>query len=297
MKYIIGIDSGGTSSKACLGNTNQILSTFTGSGMNPYAYSSNEIQNTLKQIIEALLTESQIQREAIALISICGAGLSRQADQSKFLEIYHSLNLNIPIAFADDAMPLLYSHFRGSTGVLLISGTGSIAYGKDHKDLYRCGGHGHILSDEGSGYWIALEAIKSIFKSADDNRVSSLQEPILSTLALDTRDDLLKWVHHASKKDIASLASIVLNMNSQEGALISLAAAEHLTGLIDCVISKMPTAPKKIILSGSILKHSKAITSKLKEKYPMPVEFSQYPAEFSAMLLGFQQLQEGAYYD
>ncbi|CAF4867733.1 unnamed protein product, partial [Rotaria magnacalcarata] len=54
-------------------------------------------------------------------------------------------------------------------GVVIIAGTGSncVVYNGDGSSK-RAGGWGHLLGDEGSGYWIAQRAIKRVFDHADN---------------------------------------------------------------------------------------------------------------------------------
>lgn len=55
---------------------------------------------------------------------------------------------------------------RGEPGIVLLSGGGTVAYGRNEAgDSLRVGGWGHLLGDEGSGYWIGLTAIKMALRS------------------------------------------------------------------------------------------------------------------------------------
>ncbi len=60
----------------------------------------------------------------------------------------------------NDALVALEAGAPASPGVVIISGTGSIAYGRNARNEgARAGGWGHVLGDEGSGYWIGRAAI------------------------------------------------------------------------------------------------------------------------------------------
>src|SRR6185295_19261309 len=49
-----------------------------------------------------------------------------------------------------------------------IAGTGSIAYGRNAQgEAARAGGWGHMIGDEGSGYWIGREALAAVMRAAD----------------------------------------------------------------------------------------------------------------------------------
>jgi len=56
----------------------------------------------------------------------------------------------------------------GEPAIMVLSGGGAVAYGRDASGhSARSGGWGHLLGDEGSGYWIGLEAIKMVFRAHD----------------------------------------------------------------------------------------------------------------------------------
>lgn len=300
MEYIIGIDSGGTSSNACLAKGNEILVSIHESGMNPYAYSSDDIKETLSRIIYKLLELSSLTLKDLSLITVCGAGLSRKADQLDFLNLYKSLHLTTSIAFTDDIQPLLIEHFEKDPGILLVCGTGSIAYGKSQDQLFRSGGYGHLLSDEGSGYWLGLQALKNIYKSLDTGLESPFLVLVLKNLELESTDDLLKWVYQASKCQIANLGSLVITHKSEEAKLIMNQAGQHLISLIKTVLEAMSHeqhVPKSIVLSGSILKHSNLLRQMLINHFTLPVKFTETPAEYGAIKLGHHYLETGNYYN
>lgn len=97
---------------------------------------------------------------------------------------------------------------RGAPRVLVVSGTGSCCFGRapDGRTV-RLGGWGHVLGDRGSGYDIALGALKAVIFAGDRTGTwPPLGRRILRTLALNEPADLVGWVQRASKADIAALA-------------------------------------------------------------------------------------------
>ena len=72
------------------------------------------------------------------------------------------------VAVGDDADAALAGAFRGAPGIVVIAGTGSGAVGRDAAGRNaRAGGHGYLLGDEGSGYWIGREAVRAALRAAD----------------------------------------------------------------------------------------------------------------------------------
>ena len=71
-------------------------------------------------------------------------------------------------SIVNDALIALVAGAGASPGVVVISGTGSIAYGVSHHGVAaRAGGWGPTLGDEGSGYWIGRRALAAVMRDAD----------------------------------------------------------------------------------------------------------------------------------
>src|SRR5205085_1278058 len=57
---------------------------------------------------------------------------------------------------------------RDAPGIVIIAGTGSIVYGRNQRgEAARAGGWGHLIGDEGSGYWIGREALAAVMRAED----------------------------------------------------------------------------------------------------------------------------------
>merc|ERR1711964_171025 len=96
-------------------------------------------------------------------------------------------------------------------GVIAISGTGSIVYGRNHGGkAARAGGWGHLLGDEGSGYDIGLQGLRAVVRMADGRQPSTLLIPeILTQISLTSPNQLVKWISKVDKSQIAQLANSV----------------------------------------------------------------------------------------
>ena len=72
------------------------------------------------------------------------------------------------ILVVNDALIALQAGVGDAPGIVIVSGTGSIAYGRnDHGEASRAGGWGYVLGDEGSGYWIGRLALRAVVRHAD----------------------------------------------------------------------------------------------------------------------------------
>jgi N-acetylglucosamine kinase-like BadF-type ATPase len=97
--------------------------------------------------------------------------------------------------------------------VVIISGTGSISYGRNAAGVAaRSGGWGYVLGDEGSGYWIGRAALRAVLR-AEDRRgpATALTQLLLAHFGVDRPQGLIHEVYHSNLKPsaIGSLAQCV----------------------------------------------------------------------------------------
>ena len=92
--------------------------------------------------------------------------------------------------------------------VVVLSGTGSCCFGRHRAGRSaKVGGWGHLLGDRGSGYDVALSALRAVVESLDrTGRWPRLGARLLRALALNEPNELVTWLHAAGKADVAALA-------------------------------------------------------------------------------------------
>jgi len=212
----------------------------------------------------------------VAGITLGMSGVDRPADKEMVGKWIHEiLPITVPFAIHNDATAALSSGTLGNLyGVVVISGTGMIAYGYANGESARGGGWGPLLGDIGSGYDIGLDVLRAIARSRDGiNPPTLLTGAVLTLLGLQTEDELIPWVYN--KKDegwhrIANLASVAHQCARQKDAKaieIIENAAQALIITIKAVATrlKLPTGPESppggvpLILAGGNLDHDDSL--------------------------------------
>ena len=112
-----------------------------------------------------------------------------------------------------DAMAALVGGTGKREGVVVIAGTGAIAFGMNARgEERRASGWGYLLGDEGSGYWIGLQGLRALCR-AEDGRAptTALRDRLLTETRLERAQQLVKPMYSEWKPvDIAALAPAVL---------------------------------------------------------------------------------------
>jgi N-acetylglucosamine kinase-like BadF-type ATPase len=160
---VAGIDAGGTKTRAfVVTSAGEVVGRGAGGGAN--LLSSPDPQGS----IAAALTAALDGRRPSAVVLACAGG-DRESERERGRAILAGLvGGGVPIDVTHDAKAALYAGDRSGCGVVLVAGTGSIAYGRNSEgEEGRAGGWGHLIGDEGSAVWIGLEGLRASAHAVD----------------------------------------------------------------------------------------------------------------------------------
>jgi glucosamine kinase len=156
------------------------------------------------------------------------AGVGNEAERVAVERALAATGVAGAVRIVSDGEIALHGAFGGGAGVLLIAGTGSVAYGLGPDGQRgRCGGWGMMVGDEGSGYAIGRSGLAAALRAVDGREGETRLLPLLlQVLKLDGPTGIPPWAGRASKSDIAALARHVLDAASGGDAL-ALGVVEH----------------------------------------------------------------------
>ncbi|TDT51885.1 N-acetylglucosamine kinase-like BadF-type ATPase [Fonticella tunisiensis] len=279
MKYVIGIDGGGTKTEATAYTIDgeEIGSGYSGPG-NLILNGEWAIENIISAANECMETTNLVYNESECVFIYAGLAGIDGADVAK-AEKALSDRFNVETKIVSDAEIALAALLKGDDGILTISGTGSVCYGIHEGKLERAGGWGHILGDEGSGYYIALQAFKRAALEEDECiKKSRLTEKLLERLGMKKVKEIKKFIYSSRKADIAALAPLVaeLGEEGEENAVSILREAGRDLALITWrVYRKLGFNSKvKIGISGGIIRRVKLVRKEFE------MELAKYIKEF-----------------
>ena len=165
-------------------------------------------------------------------------------------------------AIVSDAASALAGGTGCRPGVVVIAGTGSIAYGENGLgETARAGGWGWRLGDEGSGYTIGLKAIMAALRAHDGRGPETvLEQKIVSHLGLGRLEDIIDWVYEPGRepRDIAYLVPIVREAEAEgdeAAALVMAEAGAELGFVANAVIRRLGMSGEfPVPLNGGVFK-------------------------------------------
>ncbi len=214
--------------------------------------------------ISRLLRDIRQRTGSPAAIAAGMAGLRNENDRQRVLELARHEWGQTPFHATNDLETALEAAGpwpdKAVARVLLLSGTGSCAYGKNCDGaVAKFGGRGHILGDLGSACDIALRALRAIGYQQDlKARFPALGEAMLNALQFNHPDDLIPWTMEAEKHEIAALAVIVFQEADKGDPLAKEVLHEAAEKLADmgarCAALLVDSgAEVQVILAGSTL--------------------------------------------
>lgn len=212
--YLLGIDGGGTKTEIYLSDfKSKIIFNAKFSGSNYLAKGLDETSKVISDIFE-FLNKHDIDMNNIDGICFGAAGAGREKDRNILKNMFKDLGYKGKLFLYEDAYISLVGAHGKERGIIIISGTGSIALAIDNsKNVYRVGGWGHLIGDEGSGYYIGKLALNAIFRAYDGRcEKTILTNSILKHLNLSSVEDLLYYIYKNGndKTKISGLAQIVI---------------------------------------------------------------------------------------
>lgn len=164
--HVLGIDAGGTKTVCLLADERGlIVSEGRGPGANLHVAGELGVEKALHEVMEAAIGDRGVMPAAICLGI---AGVDRDDEARTVRAIMRRIGQRSRVLVVNDALIALVAGAKEAPGIVIIAGTGSIVYGRNRlNEAARAGGWGHMIGDEGSGYWIGREALAAVMRAAD----------------------------------------------------------------------------------------------------------------------------------
>jgi glucosamine kinase len=223
MPYYLAIDGGGTKTRCLLADETTVLADAMAGGSNMVRLGEQPAREALHTAVHRVCTTAKISPAQIRAVCIGAAGAARPDIAAKIRNILAEIMSGATLADIEvvgDAEIALEAAFGASPGVIVIAGTGSIAYGRDAASrIVRAGGWGFAISDEGSGHWIGRRAISAVVNAGDQGLETALAAMILQAWKITTLDELVQQANSTPPPDFPRLFPKVLRAADEGDAI------------------------------------------------------------------------------
>lgn len=275
---LVGVDAGGSHTEAAVADQTLTLrarARGAGAGVGP-----GRIDAAARAIVATVrraLADVGVPDHAQVLV-VGAAGAGRDEERSALRAALVEAGLARRVEVTTDAAIALESVFHDAPGILLNAGSGSIAYARDAGGvLWRVGGLGWQLGDEGSGYSMGRAALGAVGRAADGRGPSTaLSRLVPERIGVGTLDELVRWAGVAGPGQIAALAEAVQQAARADDPVarqIVEAAAEALADHVLTLVRRFPAgAAVSVALAGGILSEGgpvrEALETRLRDRAP-----------------------------
>lgn len=220
-KIIIGIEGGGTSTRMLMqiDGSEPIYHERKGS----LKFTGGKYEASAGRLVKLLQTFPEFKPMWVRSLAIGLSGASQPHEQELYRAAIREAfgNPTLPIHIEGDAtLAFKAAVIDDEPGMLLIAGTGTALLVRDQEDnLYVLGGWGTVLGDEGSGFWVGIEALKHVTKIVDKIlKKDRLFEAIMQHLPEEVRERprMLSRMIDSRSLIPSEIAPIVFLMSSSD---------------------------------------------------------------------------------
>jgi glucosamine kinase len=271
---VAGVDGGGSKTHVVIADAegNEVASAHSG----PSAIIPGRVERSADVIaatLDASLAGEDREAAAVVVMVVGVAGAGREEERAALVRELRRRSLADEVHVETDAAIALADAYGDGAGVLLVSGTGSIAFGRSPTgEFARCGGWGPNIGDEGGGAWIGRRALAIVAAAADGREPpTALTGAILTAAQVNEPEELIPWAAAADSATLAALAPAVFTTarsDARANALVDFAVEElvlHARALARRLFGD-ERAAFPIALSGGLLKKGSLLRKKLEHR-------------------------------
>ena len=266
MGTVIGVDIGGSKTHGVRAVDGRPVAEALAGSANLASVGTPEAARQLRAIVAQLGTEG--------VDAVCAGAAGADGDES-IATLHRVLADLLPgarVSVVHDAR-LVLAAAGLDAGVALISGTGSVAWGaRADGTATRAGGWGHLLGDEGSGYRVAVDAVRHALDRMDVGApVDALTSALLDRCGLAAPEQLIDHFYVTQDRrywaELAPLVTELADRGDPAACAIVASAADALAALARRVLDRLGlTGP--VVLGGGFALHQPALQRAVRERLP-----------------------------
>ncbi len=252
---VVGVDAGGTKTAVAHRVDSGPVRVLTGGGASATTLGAGRAAAIVCDLIERSLDGAQPRAIFVGMAgggSPAVANAVREAIQSRFQQAR--------VDVRDDAAIALRASVPSGDGAVLIAGTGSIAYAERGSEMFRCGGYGYLVGDEGSGFAIGASGVRHLLRVYDARaKRDRLAQAIEDMLDVRDAQSVLAYVYGAARPvaAIAAAGMLVVQLageGERSATKIVQGAALELGDLIKAVLraAGLAQSPVPLALAGGL---------------------------------------------
>lgn len=279
LRLFMGIDGGQSSTTVLVGDARgKIIGTARGGPCNHVASASlaEKFRSVVADCVSRACESAGLDSARACFEAVCCGMSGGPGDKETHLrEIIRSNHILV----TDDGVIALGGAMEGGPGIVVVSGTGSIAYGRNGSGrLMRAGGWGYIFGDEGGAFDIARQALRAVLRSEEGwGLPTSLRNSLLDEAGCSSANDLLHLLYTPEwpRSRIATFSALVDSV-AEDGDPVARGILEHAAQSLAMLASAIrrelfgPGEPAEVAYVGGVFR-----SRLLLERFRMLIELEE----------------------
>lgn len=266
MSYYLGIDGGGTKTTCAVGDETRLLAAATAGPSNIVRVGEAQARESLHQAVHQACAVAGVTPQQVLRSCIGGSGAARPELAAIIRGILAEI-LPTPIDVVGDMEIALQAAFDDAPGIIVIAGTGSIAYGREKTGkTLRAGGWGFEIGDEGSAHWIGRAAVSAVLRASDRDRdiaSSSLAKALCKAWGVFSLSDLARAANSVPPPDFAALFRVIVANEDELAREVLGKAGRELADIAAVVIHRLccedDPASVPVAMIGGVFRHAAVV--------------------------------------
>jgi len=234
MNTVLGVDGGGTRTRASIVQGDKVLAHAENGSIKRLRVGAEAAEANLRALLKDVYAQAGIMSVRAASCGVASCSLPGTVEWiTAVLKDFGAERTEV----VGDEVIALDAAFKGGPGILQIAGTGSNTIGRAPDGSRECaGGYSSRLGDEGSGYWIGVNAVRRALHAFDREQPQLILNKVGEIWGTPTLDDLISRGDSTPGPDFAALAPAIHEL-AQAGDAVAIAVLKQAaTDLVEFVL-------------------------------------------------------------
>jgi len=240
MRYFLGVDAGGSHSRARLADPEGAVLGEARAGPANARIGLESLHAVLTSVSGSAVAAAGLGESDLPLIH-AGMGIAGVSRPGMLRAVAQLACPFGAVQFESDAAIANLGAHLGEDGATLVLGTGSVAYIKIGDSSITMGGYGFPISDEGSGAALGLSAMRHALRALDGRtKPTPLSAAVTAKFDHDT-GRAIEWMDRATPRDYAEFAPMIMNYaekNDEIARSIVEDAVRHVERFIETIFDR-----------------------------------------------------------
>jgi N-acetylglucosamine kinase-like BadF-type ATPase len=276
LDVVVGIDGGGTKTAAVILNRQGKVLGYGEGGPSTYGIVPDDVTaHSIATAVAGAASEAgqpDAGRFGAAFLGLGNVVSQADCDAVRAMAVRLGLAQAERIGVDHDCRVALAGGLSGRPGIVLIAGTGTSCYGINAAgESWRAGGWGPLIDDEGSSYWLGIQAMRAAVLDEDGRGERTLLHgAVMQALGLEQMNGLMNRLYAAamSRTEIAALAPLVFESAAQGDPVADGLIRTGCAAMADCVLAVarrlgMDQNRSELALVGGLARAGAALTAPL----------------------------------